>query len=292
MPTATSWLSDVTVCQIPQAISLLVGHISKKAGAAHTVHWLASICLAIFRCGLWSSKATGLEESFEGKKDDVFPGEDLDMLQDVRLWSHKVWQQQQRSNTAQGWSPAAQEGTAAGDGEKPVQLQRGQKAPGRQKSLGRVWCHLKSDRNQAKKYKLICEGTGCGKAVCRTFAFSFLSYLLSCLLMKKSHSLMSNNICLSMYWFFCFCLLWDLLTTTGAQSSGQLGYPSPSACRIFVSGGNTLMLSHLLVLSPLHHLLVESLELSSIKRITAPCCQLHLGAFYSWALHAWHFDLV
>lgn len=123
MPTATTWLAYIKVCQIPQAISLLMGDIGKKAGPDHAVHCLVSICLVVFSYVLRSCKETGLEEAFEGRGDDVFPEEDLGMLRERRLRPRRVRRQQQRRSTAQGWRPAA------GDGKQPVQLRRGQKDP-------------------------------------------------------------------------------------------------------------------------------------------------------------------
>lgn len=76
-------------------ISLLMGDIGKKAGADHAVGCLVSICLVVFSYVLWSCKETGLEEAFEGRGDDVFPEEDLGMLQGRRLRPRSVRRQQQ-----------------------------------------------------------------------------------------------------------------------------------------------------------------------------------------------------
>lgn len=99
----------------------------------------------------------------------------------------------------------------------------------------------------------------------------------------SSHNLISIKICLLHLQFFSdFSLPWMLKALTSWDSH------VPEAAGS-ISGGTTLIHAQPLDFSPLHHLLVESVELSSTQRIRTPCCQLHFQAFYSVALHTQHF---
>lgn len=46
--------------------------------------------LIVFSYVLYSCKETGLEQTFEGREDDVFPGEDLGKPQKRRLQPSRV----------------------------------------------------------------------------------------------------------------------------------------------------------------------------------------------------------